>query len=173
MAVLLVGFGGPDAPADVRPFLNNVVAGRNVPEARLDAVARQYEQIGGASPFNKLSRLQATALAKKLEALGTNEKVYYGCLHWHPYIKDTVDQMLAAGETSATVFVLAPHRTQENFGRYVETVQTAGADLKLTVAPPWHDQKLFINAIASRVCAHLASMPEGKRQNCQLIFTAH
>ncbi len=30
-AFLLVSFGGPEGPADVIPFLENVTAGRNVP----------------------------------------------------------------------------------------------------------------------------------------------
>ena len=44
-ALLLVSFGGPEKPADVMPFLENVTRGRGIPPERLDAVAEQ----GGAS----------------------------------------------------------------------------------------------------------------------------
>ena len=38
-ALLLLSFGGPDKPDDVRPFLENVTRGRGVPPERLDEVA--------------------------------------------------------------------------------------------------------------------------------------
>ena len=34
-ALLVVSFGGPEKPADVLPFLENVVRGRGVPRERL------------------------------------------------------------------------------------------------------------------------------------------
>ena len=34
-AFLLVSFGGPESPADVMPFLENVTRGRGVPRDRL------------------------------------------------------------------------------------------------------------------------------------------
>ena len=39
-AVLLLSFGGPEGPEQVRPFLENVTRGRNVPPERLDEVCR-------------------------------------------------------------------------------------------------------------------------------------
>ena len=37
-ALLVLSFGGPEGPDEVRPFLENVVRGRGVPPERLDAV---------------------------------------------------------------------------------------------------------------------------------------
>ena len=55
-AVLLLSFGGPEAPDEVRPFLENVTRGRNVPPERLDAVEEHYQHFGGVSPINELNR---------------------------------------------------------------------------------------------------------------------
>jgi len=63
-ALLLLSFGGPDGPDDVRPFLENVTRGRGVPPERLDAVAEHYMHFGGASPINAINR----ALMSELEA---------------------------------------------------------------------------------------------------------
>jgi ferrochelatase len=41
-AFLLVSFGGPEGPADVMPFLQNVTRGRGVPPERLASVAEHY-----------------------------------------------------------------------------------------------------------------------------------
>ncbi|MGH3630976.1 MAG: ferrochelatase, partial [Sciscionella sp.] len=41
-ALLVVSFGGPEAPEQVRPFLENVTRGRGVPPERLDEVEQHY-----------------------------------------------------------------------------------------------------------------------------------
>ena len=55
-SVLLIAFGGPESPDDIRPFLRNVAAGRPIPPERLEEVAHHYERIGGRSPLNALTR---------------------------------------------------------------------------------------------------------------------
>ena len=54
-AVLLVAFGGPQGPDDVRPFLENVLRGRRVSPERIDEVAHHYERFGGVSPLTALT----------------------------------------------------------------------------------------------------------------------
>ena len=55
-AVLLVSFGGPEAPEEVVPFLRRVTAGRDIPDARLEEVGEHYFARGGRSPINDLNR---------------------------------------------------------------------------------------------------------------------
>ncbi len=61
-ALLLVSFGGPEEPADVLPFLEQVTRGRDVPRERLLQVAEHYEEFGGASPINDQNRALLAAL---------------------------------------------------------------------------------------------------------------
>lgn len=61
-AVLLLSFGGPEGPDQVRPFLENVTRGRGVPPERLDAVAEHYMHFGGVSPINGINRALVTEL---------------------------------------------------------------------------------------------------------------
>ena len=44
-AVLVIAFGGPQGPADVRPFLANVLRGRRVTPERVEEVAHHYVSI--------------------------------------------------------------------------------------------------------------------------------
>src|SRR6478672_4944955 len=60
-AVLIVSFGGPQGPDDVRPFLENVLRGRRVAPGRLEEVAHHYELFGGVSPLTALTMRQAAA----------------------------------------------------------------------------------------------------------------
>ncbi|KAB2822882.1 MAG: ferrochelatase, partial [Candidatus Dadabacteria bacterium] len=61
-AVLLIGYGGPEKPEDIRPFLELVAKGRPIPKERLDEVAHHYELIGGRSPINEYTFRQAKVL---------------------------------------------------------------------------------------------------------------
>ena len=65
-AVLLIAFGGPEKPADIRPFLARVAAGRPIPPDRLEEVAHHYELMGGRSPINERTRRQAELLQQSL-----------------------------------------------------------------------------------------------------------
>ena len=65
-AVLLLSFGGPEGPEQVRPFLENVTRGRNVPPERLDDVAEHYLHFGGVSPINGINRALITQLRAEL-----------------------------------------------------------------------------------------------------------
>ena len=69
-AILLLSFGGPEGMDDVLPFLQNVLRGRNVPEARMREVAHHYELFGGISPINEQNRALLAALEKELRHHG-------------------------------------------------------------------------------------------------------
>ena len=73
--VVLVSFGGPEGPDDVRPFLSNVTRGRNVPPERLDEVAAHYlEGFGGVSPTNEQCRALRAALADLLDSFARRDR---------------------------------------------------------------------------------------------------
>jgi ferrochelatase len=85
-AVLLVAFGGPQGPADVRPFLENVLRGRRVSPERIDEVAHHYEHFGGVSPLTELTMKQARALEAALRDRGVPLPVHVGMRNWHPFL---------------------------------------------------------------------------------------
>ena len=90
-AFLLVSFGGPEGPADVIPFLQNVTSGRDVPPERLDQVAEHYYQFGGVSPINQQCRDLVAAIEKDFAARCVGLPVYWGTRNWHPYLPDTLE----------------------------------------------------------------------------------
>ena len=49
-SVLLIGFGGPESPEEILPFLRKVAEGRNIPDERLRDVEQHYLHVGGRSP---------------------------------------------------------------------------------------------------------------------------
>ncbi|MBI3768160.1 MAG: ferrochelatase [Deltaproteobacteria bacterium] len=173
-AVLLLAFGGPERPEDVRPFLDEVLRGRPVPRERYEAVVRHYEAIGGRSPLSAWTFRQARALAAALERDGPRLPVYVGMRSWTPTVAETLASMQRDGVRRALAVILAPHRAEVSFERYRRAVDDGRAALG-TAAPaidyarPWFDHPEFIASVSSRVRDALAVAPD----DTEIVFTAH
>ena len=128
-AVLMVGFGGPTRPEEIRPFLENVVRGRPIPASRLEEVVHHYEAIGGRSPYNELTRRQADALgalaqARRTGACGLRRDAQLGAL-----CKGRDARGGRRGARRIFCFPMAPHRSEASWERYQDTVAQALAEL--------------------------------------------
>jgi len=177
-AVLLIAFGGPTRPEEIRPFLVNVTRGRGIPSERVEEVARHYERIRGASPLNELTFKQAAALSARLERDGIALPVFVGMRNWHPYLTDTLREMTEKRCRRALGIILSSLQTEASWERYQENVAEArakiGADApEVVYAAPWFDHPRFIEAVADRARAALESVPVAERPGTPLVFTAH
>jgi protoporphyrin/coproporphyrin ferrochelatase len=182
-AVLLIGFGGPEKPTEVASFLKDVTEGRNIPPERLEKVAKQYEKIGGISPYNFLTEEQADALEQLLKARGVNLPVAVGFAHSNPRIAETLIELSKQGKTKIFAIIMAPHRSPASFDKYVtrvnqalENIKTQGLSLpEITYAPEWHTRPGFINAIAQNILAayEQLTVEEKARHRAELILTTH
>jgi ferrochelatase len=177
-AVLLVAFGGPTAPGEIRPFLDVVTRGRRIPADRLEAVAHHYEQMpGGRSPLNELTLAQARALAGTLEAAGLRLPVFVGMRNWHPYLHETLADMAARGHRRALGLILSAFRAEASWDRYVEDVVGARARVpgapEVVIAPSWSSHPHFTAAVADRVRRALERVAPDRRAGTPLVFTAH
>lgn len=172
-AVLLLSFGGPEGPEQVRPFLENVTRGRNVPPERLDEVAEHYLHFGGVSPINGINR----AL---IEELRTQQDlpVYFGNRNWAPYIEDTVAEMRDNGIGHAAVFTTSAWSGYSGCAQYVEDIararRAAGPDApELVKLRPYFDHPLFVEMFAGAIATAAEALPPGQRDDARLVFTAH
>jgi ferrochelatase len=180
-AVLLVAFGGPQGPDDVRPFLENVLRGRRVSPERIDEVAHHYKRFGGVSPLTALTLAQARALEAALRARDLPLRVHVGMRNWHPYLADTLAAMSRAGVRRAVGVLAAAQRSYSGCTQYRENVRDARAALIESGAPPidityvgdWHEHPGFIEANADHVRKAVERLPPDRRVRARLIFTAH
>ncbi len=177
-AVLLIAFGGPERPEDIRPFLANVTRGRPIPPARIAEVAHHYERIGGRSPINELTRRQADGLRARLGAEGLALPVYVGMRNWTPYLHETLAAMASDGVRQALGLILSAHQTEASWDRYQQNVADArarvgGAAPVVRYAPAWFDRAGFVEAMADRVGVALARVPPDTRLATPILFTAH
>ncbi len=177
-SVLLIAFGGPEKPEDIRPFLQIVTTGRRIPADRIDEVAHHYELIGGRSPLNELTLRQADGLRRALRRGGLTTPVYVGLRSWHPFLRETLAEMGARGHRRALGIILSSFQVEASWERYVADVATARGEVgagapEVVYAPPWSDHPLFIEAMVARAMDALEQVPSAKRADALLVFTAH
>lgn len=177
-AVLLLSFGGPEGPDQVRPFLENVTRGRGIPPERLDDVAEHYLHFGGVSPINGINRALIGQLEHELSDRGLDLPVYFGNRNWEPYIEDTVSAMRDNGIRRAAVFATSAWGGYSSCMQYVEDIARArravGAGApELVKLRQYFDHPLFVEMFADAIADAAGTIPVELRGGARLVFTAH
>jgi ferrochelatase len=172
-AILLVSFGGPEAPEDIVPFLENVTRGRGIPRERLEQVGAHYHLFGGRSPINDQCRELLEALKPALAEAGIDLPVYWGNRNWTPMLQDTVQQMANDGIKHALAFVTSATSSYSGCRQYRENILAAreavdGSPM-IDKIRQYYDHPGFIEPMIDNVQHALTTVPEGSR----LVFTAH
>ena len=158
-AVILMAYGSPSRPEDVRPYLEDVRGGRPVSDEAVEELAERYRRIGGRSPLDDVTEAQRAALEQELSV-----PVFVGMKHWRPRIAEAVEAALAGGATRIVGLVLAPHYSRLSVGEYRERLEAALAErAELVLVESWHDHPGFLDAVADRV----------RGTDAWVVFTAH
>jgi protoporphyrin/coproporphyrin ferrochelatase len=177
-AVLLIAFGGPTRPEEIRPFLERVTKGIPIPPERLEEVAHHYEAVDGKSPLNEITFRQAEALKNVLQEDYLPLPVYVGMRNASPFFVETLRRMANDGIRRALGCILSSHRTEASWDRYQKNIADARVELgpeapEVAYCAGWHDHPLFIQTWAELIQASFADIPGHQRSSTELIFTAH
>lgn len=163
-ACLLLAHGAPERVEDVESYLSFVRGGRPASSKILEEVRHRYAAIGGVSPLLGWTRVQAKALQALL-----GMPVFFGMRNWHPFIRQTMDQVKAAGVQRIAAVCLAPQFSELSVGLYIlhteEAAREAGVPAQIVWARSFHDEPALIDAFAER----LRPVAVGRR----VLFTAH
>ncbi len=149
-AVLLAGFGGPEGPDDVMPFLRNVTRGRGIPDERLVEVSHHYLALGGSSPINEQNRLLRAALEAELAARGVDVPVLWGNRNWAPFLSEVITEAASAGRlrllgvaTSAYSSYSGCRQYREDFGMALQATGLIGK-MRIDKVRPYFDRAGFV-----------------------------
>ncbi len=180
-AVLLAGFGGPEGPDDVMPFLRNVTRGRGIPDERLVEVSHHYLALGGASPINEQNRALRAALQDELERRGLAVPVLWGNRNWAPFVADVIDQAHSAGQrrllglaTSAYSSYSGCRQYREDFGLALQSTGLIG-DMRIDKVRPYYDRPGFLAPFVEGTEASLrGALAQGlSLADLEVVFTTH
>lgn len=173
IGVLVMAYGGPNNIDEVEPYLLDVRGYRPTAPEIIHEVRERYKLIGGRSPILEQTQTQANALQAALDAKGSTFKTFVGMRHWHPYIKDTLAQMNAAGIARAIGLVMAPHYSRMSIGAYYKKIEDAQPPLQIARIERWHLLPGYLEALADRVRTALLKFPMDVRAEVPIIFSAH
>jgi ferrochelatase len=151
-AVLLIGHGSVQDPAEIPEFVRAIRHGRPTPQSILDEVAHRWRAIGG-SPLQGIVEELARVLEREMRI-----PVAYGSRLWKPYAKDAAAALRARGATRILSLPLAPFS--------VHVYNAAAKELCDLFAEPWGEEPALIEAFCSVI--REAMIPDA-----HVLFTAH
>ncbi len=187
-AVLLLQMGGPDSLDAVEPFLCTLFSDRDIirlgpaffqpalarfiARRRAPKVESCYERIGGKSPIRELTEAQAAALE---ERLGDGFRCFTAMRYWHPSTIEALAAVKRAGMARIVVLPLYPHysraTTGSGFNELRRVLSLSGVGFNVSYIESYHDQPLFVGALAESVAEGLTGFPPGEETT--LLFSAH
>ncbi|VEI13382.1 ferrochelatase [Trueperella bialowiezensis] len=173
-AYMIVSYGGPDKPDDVVPFLRNAVAGKGIPDERLEEVGEHYFLFGGKSPINELNSELAQNLREELARRGDTTPVVVGNRNWLPYGNDVLRELYDAGARSVRAIATSAYGSYSSCRQYREDLARWLGELDLPEmdidkVPPFWDTEAFFRAYRDSTARALREAPDGSR----VLFVTH
>ena len=158
-AVVLMAYGSPSSPEDIRPYLEDIREGRPVSDEAVEELTERYRRIGGRSPLDEITERQRAALEARLGI-----PVFVGMKHWRPRIAEAAAQAVAGRATRVLGLVLAPHFSELSIAGYRERLVAGLAGrAELRFVESWHDHEPYLDVLADRV----------RGTDAHVVFTAH
>ena len=188
IAVVLFNLGGPDGPAAVRPFLQNLFSDPAIigapslvrlPLAAFLARSREksavanYALMGGGSPILEETQSQAAALEHALvrRMPGAEIKVVVAMRHWRPFTADAAREVAAFGPTDVVLCPLYPQysttTTASSLREWSRHYHGSGEARAICC---WYGNAGLIEAHAQQI---EKIWREAGQPNVRLLFSAH
>jgi ferrochelatase len=170
-----MAYGSPDRLDQVEAYYTDIRRGSPPPPHLLEELLGRYRAIGGGSPLSRIVEAQRAAVQAELARRGRAIPVYAGMRHIEPRIGTIVEGMVADGVRRFVAIALAPQRSSNAAG-YRRAVDAAlvgldGAAPDVIVVDSWHDQPLFVEALAGTTAEALRRFPDPG--TVRVMFTAH
>lgn len=174
-AVLLIGFGGPEGPEEVLPFLRRVTAGKNIPDERLVEVGKHYDHFGGVSPINAFHRELMARWLPVLQQRWPGMRLYWGNRNTPPFIADALQQMRDDGVCEAVGTVTSAFSSFSGCRQYRQDIAAAKQEVpdgpQVVKAHPFFDHPLMVDMWADSVRSGLQRVAGSGR--ALVLFSTH
>lgn len=172
-ALLFMAYGTPRSIEEVAPYFTHIRGGRRPSDEELRSLEARYRVVGGRTPLVEITNEQAKGAERLLREGGFRVRAYVGMKHWHPFIRETLDTIVAAGHKHIVGIPLAPFYSAVSAEAYRSALNeaAAGKDLRVTFVKEWHDNPELFRTWRTILGETFASQPLGPAGH--LVFTAH
>ena len=189
VGVVLLSMGEPDSLGEVRPYLRRLLADRDLVRLKHPALQpffawavsglhaarlrRSLAAMGGGSPLNRITGLQARSLEESLRGAG-DFRVYAALRYCRPSAAEAVRRMQADRVERAVALPLYPQFFRGSTGSSLNdlhrSLQEADVAIPVQDIRAWPEHEGYVAALAGQVERALAGVPGGR---AHLLFTAH
>lgn len=173
--VLVMAYGTPTTPNDVKAYYTRIRHGRAPTPELLADLVRRYNAIGGTSPLAERTAAQVTGIASALERIAPGAfDVRFGSKYEPPLLEETAEAFRDDGFTRVVGLVLAPHSSTMSTVQYMARAKEAlGAGVELIEIGAWYNAPGFLELIAHRVGDALARVGSDQLATTEVLFSAH
>jgi ferrochelatase len=177
LGVLLMTYGSPDDLDDMPRYLTAVRGGRPPSPEVIAEFRRRYEAIGG-SPLIAITQAQAAAVEERLRADGLDALAVAGMRFSEPGIGVGLAALAQAGCAEVVGIIMSPQFSGVLMSGYQIALDEGARELganapEVRLAPSWHRNEHFIEAVASRIAEGLDRLPAAERGRAPVLLTAH
>jgi ferrochelatase len=177
LGVLLMTYGSPDDLDDMPRYLTAVRGGRPPSPEVIAEFRRRYEAIGG-SPLIAITEAQAAAVEERLRADGLDALAVAGMRFSEPGIGVGLAALAQAGCAEVVGIIMSPQFSGVLMSGYQIALDEGARELganapEVRLAPSWHRNEHFIEAVASRIAEGLDRLPAAERGRAPVLLTAH
>ena len=196
LGVVLLNLGGPEKLEDVEPYLFNLFSdpyilefpawlawlrrplARRISRTRAPETQENYRKIGGGSPINRFTSLQATALEAELKRRGHDAAVTFAMRAWTPDSGAAATAMRTRGVERGVLLPLYPQfaraTTQSAFEDFEDTWRLVGnAGVRWTRVRSYPDHPRYIESVAGDLQRALDALPPATLGTTAIYFSAH
>ncbi len=189
IAVVLFNLGGPDGPASVQPFLQNLfrdpaiitaplpirwMLARFISRTRAKSARANYAMMdaGGGSPLLAETEQQAAALTAELGARLPDDTVrcFIAMRYWHPFTENAAKDVIAWGADEVVLLPLYPQFSTTTTGSSLEAWNKAYKGASRTVCC-YPLEETFVTAHVDQIMT--AWDKAGQPGNVSLLLSAH
>jgi ferrochelatase len=193
--IVMLNLGGPETLEDVRPFLLELFADREIiqlplqswlgpfiAKRRTKGVQELYEGIGGGSPILHWTREQGQGMVERLDRLSPEtapHRYYVAFRYIRPTADDALRRMKEDGIERAVAFTQYQQFSCATTGSSLNELWRAASrvgmtkDFRWSVIDRWPTHPGFIRTVAKKVREGLEKFPEDERDDVLLLFSAH
>ena len=193
--IVLMNLGGPKDLDDVRPFLLELFADREIiqlpaqdvlgpfiAKRRTKSVQSNYRDIGGGSPILDWTSEQGRGMCERLDRLSPQtapHRFYVAFRYIDPTSEDALKAMQRDGVTRAVAFTQYPQFSCATTGSSLNELWRAARRLGLqqafewSVIDRWFDHDRFIDAMTATVEEGLAGFSSEELEDVLIVFSAH
>ena len=194
LGVVLLNLGGPDSLEAVEPFLYNLFRdpdiidfplsflfrkglAKVISSRRAPRVMEQYKAIGGKSPIREYTEQQASRLEEELNRQGLDARVYVAMRYWRPSTEEALEAIERDGVTRVILLPLYPQyskaTTLSSMKEWDKQVKQRASKIEAELIDSYFSFQPYIDAFVERVDQGLARFPEDRRDEVNILFSAH